>query len=141
MNLMKLLAKTLWRSGLLTLTFLLCTYPALAGQNGAVLRGRVVDQLGAAIVGATVTATAPGGGEKTAVTDGEGVFHFSGLAPGTYTLRVSAEGFETFEDKAVEVTTRASELLTVRLSVESKREKIDVEASGATTPRVSVDPD
>ncbi len=61
--------------------------------------GRVVDERGASIVGASVTATLLSTkAERTIATDGEGRFRLVELSPGTYTLRVSAEGF-AFEER------------------------------------------
>jgi hypothetical protein len=51
--------------------------------------------------------------EARAVTDNAGAFSFARPAPGTYTLRLAAEGFKTQEVKGVAVTADES------LSVES----------------------
>ena len=63
------------------------------GQAQSTLRGVIKDELGGTIVGATVTLMDSTGVEKTATTNGEGVYAFNGLAPGKYTLRVYAPGF------------------------------------------------
>ncbi|MGH9960934.1 MAG: carboxypeptidase-like regulatory domain-containing protein, partial [Pyrinomonadaceae bacterium] len=55
---------------------------ALAQQGRESLRGTIKDELGASIVGATVTITDAAGTTKTTVTNGEGVYTVSGLAPG-----------------------------------------------------------
>ena len=48
--------------------------------------------------------------EPKGTTSNEGKFHLSGLAPGTYRLRVSAKGFQTWEK---EITTKSGEAQTV----------------------------
>ncbi len=69
--------------------------PAGARQTAsATLRGVVSDANGAAVEGARVTATNRAtGAARTAVTNDEGAFTFSGLAPGDYEVKVEYEGF------------------------------------------------
>ena len=62
-------------------------------QRAGTIRGQVTDQLGGAIVGATVTITDANGLAKTAETNGEGLFVFDNLIPGRYTVRATAPGF------------------------------------------------
>ncbi len=63
--------------------------------SGTIL-GSVQDQTGAAIPGATVTATAPAVGiTRTVTSSGNGTFSLPNLDGATYTITVSAKGFET----------------------------------------------
>ena len=66
----------------------------MAVQPDAQLRGRVVDPVRAAIVGARVSAVAEGGTTPaaSAVSDEKGEFTLA-LVPGPYTITVSSEGF------------------------------------------------
>ncbi|HLL76420.1 MAG TPA: TonB-dependent receptor, partial [Pyrinomonadaceae bacterium] len=58
------------------------------------ISGRVADERGASVAGASVTATlAATGAARAAQTDAEGRFRLVELAPGSYTVRVSSEGF------------------------------------------------
>jgi outer membrane receptor protein involved in Fe transport len=58
------------------------------------ISGRVADERGASIVGASVTATLSAtGAARAAQTDAEGRFRLVELAPGSYAVRVSSEGF------------------------------------------------
>ena len=62
--------------------------PEISAQSGnGSLRGKVVDEQGAAMPGATVTATSPQAlTPVVAVTDGTGEYRLANLPPGTYTL-------------------------------------------------------
>lgn len=71
-------------------------------QARGTLRGLIADELGAAIVGATVTLTDSNGGQKNTTSNGEGIYQFTGLTPGRYYLQASATGF-SFEEVEVEV--------------------------------------
>lgn len=62
------------------------------------LQGTVKDPSGAVIPKATVTVTTPTlVGSKVTTTDAAGYFHFANLPPGTYTIKVSAQGFDTLK--------------------------------------------
>src|SRR5215510_4524830 len=76
---------------------------AAAQQARGTLRGLITDELGAAIVGANVTLTDASGVQKKTTTNGEGVYTFTGLAPGKYTLQAAAPGFAPSENKEVDV--------------------------------------
>src|ERR1044071_365043 len=55
-------------------------------QNRATLRGSISDELGATIVGATVTLMDANGVAKTATTNNDGIYSFTNLAPGKYQI-------------------------------------------------------
>src|ERR1051325_8267383 len=69
--------------------------PEISAQSGnGSLRGKVVDEQGAAMPGATVTATSPQAlAPVVAVTDATGEYRLANLPPGTYTLKVELTGF------------------------------------------------
>ncbi|HSL21484.1 MAG TPA: TonB-dependent receptor [Vicinamibacterales bacterium] len=81
------------------LVVLVATVSAAAGQSRATtadLSGLVVDQSGAILPGASVTATnAATGLERTAETGGDGRFTLPALPPGSYSVRVTMPGFAT----------------------------------------------
>ena len=60
------------------------------------LSGQVTDELGALVVGATVTLISPEGSEKTTVTNDEGNYLFNSLASGRYTVKVISAGFSNY---------------------------------------------
>jgi len=111
--------------------------PVFAQQGGGTLRGRVVDQFGGAIVGATITAVDASGAEKTATTNDEGIYVVNGLAPGAYTVRAAATGFALFEKPSVQVATGQREALDITLEVTIEQSEVTV----ASEPAVSTDPE
>src|SRR6266540_2070887 len=110
------------------LIVLLSTIAALAQQTRATVRGVIKDELGGTIVGATVNLTDAAGLEKTATTNGEGVYVFSGLAPGKYSLRATAPGFATTDDSEVDLTAGARKSLDVTLKVTIEEQKVTIAA-------------
>jgi protocatechuate 3,4-dioxygenase beta subunit len=94
----------------------------LAAQDARVL-GRVTDGVGNPVAQATVTLVGEGGAAARATTSGaSGGFQFSGVAPGTYTLRAVRQGFAVREQR---VTVRAGRVATpvVRLSTAGRAER------------------
>ena len=69
--------------------------------SGAALsiRGKVVDQGGGVIPGATVELTLNGASVRTVVTNEKGEFEINGLGPGEYVITVSLTGFNTLTQK------------------------------------------
>src|SRR6267154_173460 len=109
------------------------------GQQGAgTLKGQVSDEFGGVIVGATVLAVNPSGVQKTVTTNGEGNFVLNGLAPGKYTIKVTAIGFANFENADVELNAGRSEQLNVTLKVTIEQQKVTVAADSAG---VNTEPD
>ncbi|HWS53680.1 MAG TPA: carboxypeptidase regulatory-like domain-containing protein [Pyrinomonadaceae bacterium] len=125
------------RASALTLALTLCGLSAVARQPSAVLRGRVVDQLGGVVVGATVKAVDADGAEKTTTTTGDGSYAIHGLAPGLYTVRVEAAGFAAHEEAGVELAAGPKRLGDIRLAVSLKDEEVNVSSGGG----LSVDPE
>src|SRR5690349_12333528 len=101
---------------------------AAAQERTGSLRGQVLDELGGAIVGATVTAVDAKDIEKTVVTNNNGVYTINGLAPGKYTLRVVNSGFAIYENAEVEVTSGKAQQLDVILKVAIEEQKVTVAA-------------
>src|SRR3989440_6803376 len=120
------------------LILLLCTATASAQQPTGGLKGRISDEFGGVIVGATVTATDANGVSKSATTNGDGAFTLAGLAPGKYTVRVSGPGFGTFEKSDVTVASRESQQLDVVLKVTIEQQKVTV---AADTTGVNTEPE
>ena len=99
-----------------------------AQQTRGTLRGVIKDELGATIVGATVTLTDANGVEKSATTNGEGAYVFSGLAPGKYSLRAAAQGFADSDETDVDLTPGARQSLDLTLKVTIEEQKVTIAA-------------
>ena len=100
--------------------------PQEAGQTR--MRGRVVDATGAAIVGAQVTVTSDRPGTPTSVvTNQQGEFDVT-LVSGTYTVRVSANGF-TDESRRITVSQSAVAAADFSLKVAVFEDSVSVGAT------------
>ncbi|HUJ40270.1 MAG TPA: carboxypeptidase regulatory-like domain-containing protein [Candidatus Acidoferrales bacterium] len=93
----------------------------------ATLTGRVLDANGAAIPGATVTATNRGTGfSRSTTTSGEGEYLISALPAGNYTVTATAKGFKK---EAAQATLQVGQAATLNLTL----------AVGETTQQVTVE--
>jgi hypothetical protein len=105
-----------------TLALVACTWLVLAPAVGAqtlygTLTGSVVDKTGAAIPGATVTATNEGTGLTVdTVSDAEGAYAIRNLAPGSYKLSAALQGFKNFTQTAIPLA--AGNILRVNATLE-----------------------
>ncbi|HYO63988.1 MAG TPA: carboxypeptidase regulatory-like domain-containing protein [Pyrinomonadaceae bacterium] len=104
--------------GVLCALVLLALASTAAAAGGAIA-GRVVNQKGEAVVGATVTATDSAGQKRQATTDGEGRFKIEGLAVGTYSVTAAAKGFAEAQAAGVAVADGQTAALELRLEVAS----------------------
>ncbi len=89
------------------------------------LQGRVQDELGGLIVGATVTATEQGGGStRTTTTSENGEFVFSRLPPGSYVVQATARGFALYENPQVKVSAGPATQLDIRLTIAAQTQEV-----------------
>jgi Fe(3+) dicitrate transport protein len=93
------------------------------------LSGRVLDQFGAAVEGAAVTLRQENrNDESTVMTDAAGAFTFGQLAPGSYRLRATRQGF-ALVDQEVSVGAGASNNVELTLQAASLAEAVVVTSS------------
>jgi len=107
---------------------LVCITGTFAQQSSGTLRGRVADEFGGLIVGATVTVADQNGVEKSATTDAEGNYSFPSLPPGRYTLHATAPGFAPFENTDVEVNAGRTVPLNITLNVAIEQAEVTITA-------------
>jgi hypothetical protein len=105
---------------------------SLFGQaNSGDVTGLVSDPQGAAVAGAAIAAKNEATGVKTsATTDATGVFHFTNLPIGSYTLAVTAKGFTTRNLTGIAV--ELSKVVTVDFRLDVGTVSTLVEVSGAS---------
>ncbi|MDE3178990.1 MAG: carboxypeptidase regulatory-like domain-containing protein, partial [Acidobacteriota bacterium] len=111
---------------------------AFAQAPSGALRGRVTDPSGAAVVGATVTISAPSVSTRAARTNSTGDYQIKGLPSGSYTLTVSAPSFSVFEQSKVTITARRTETLNISLQIQKQVQQVTV--TGEAT-HISVSPE
>jgi TonB-dependent receptor-like protein/carboxypeptidase family protein len=119
------------RTNVLVLTFALA-WLYLVGSAAAqivtgTILGAVTDESKAVLPGVTATITSPvlPGGPQTIATDTKGGYRFPGLAPGTYTLTLTLQGFGTYSEE-LRVVTGATVERNVALKVGTVSESITV---------------
>jgi hypothetical protein len=118
------------RSCLLSACGVLLVFVSIASaqQSSGTLRGKVADEFGGLIVGATVTVADLKGVEKTVTTDSAGNYSFPSLPPGRYTLHASSPGFAAFENTEVEVTAGRTVPQDIILSVAIEQAEVTITA-------------
>jgi TonB-dependent receptor len=99
--------------------------PATAQERKGTITGHVTDATHAVLRGAQVQLQPSG---QTAVSDDQGQFIISGVAPGRYTLTVSAVGFAPFSTSDVGVTGAGVVNVDATLQVERHMEVVEVRA-------------
>jgi len=106
-------------------------------QSTGTVHGVMTDDSGAVIPAANVT-LAGSGATKTAQTQADGTYTFTGVAPGQYHVRVSFPGFAPV-DKPVAVTAGGNLNVPIQMNVSAEKQEITVNESNTTA--VSVEPD
>ncbi|HKG97360.1 MAG TPA: carboxypeptidase-like regulatory domain-containing protein, partial [Pyrinomonadaceae bacterium] len=100
---------------------------AQAGQ--AELTGEVRDQSGAVVPNAKITATETRSNQSYLTTAGaSGVYTFTGLKPGLYTVTVEVAGFKRYVHEGVHLTTGEKVRLDAQLEVGAASEIITIKA-------------
>lgn len=107
---------------------ILCLPIAAISQQAAsaTLTGTVADQMGAVIAGTKITATQSATGmNRETVSNSDGLYVFSNMAPGEYELRLEANGFAPRVIKAVTLKVGQTVTINASLEVDSKTVNVD----------------
>src|SRR5918999_1330428 len=101
--------------------------PAFAQQTTGNITGRVLDDQGAAVPGATVTAlNTQTGFVRTDVSDAEGIYRLNALPVGTYDVVTELSGFTRVEHKGLVVNVAQTTDVDVSLKVAQVAETVTV---------------
>jgi hypothetical protein len=107
---------------------LLVSAQAFAGVTASI-SGTVKDSSGAAIAGASVTATDVATGiVVTQTTNGQGFYSFQSLPLGTYTIEVQQKGFRTYRQTDLALDVNSALEVNAALQLGQATEKVEVSA-------------
>jgi hypothetical protein len=105
-------------------------------QANSTLTGIITDQTEAVVAGAKVTLTDPATGSAKETESGpSGLYSIGGLNPATYVLKITAKGFQAFEQTGVVVNVSSTVRVDAKLTVGSESQTVTVEAN-ALVPQV-----
>jgi hypothetical protein len=114
---------------LLCLPLLTPTLALAQGETTSAIVGQVTDATNAAIPGAMVTISNRDTGlRRTARTDDDGRFNFPQLKPGTYAVKVSADGFDP--QQSDNVVSGLGQKQTVNFALKVTSARLSVEVTG-----------
>jgi len=108
--------------------------PAAAGM----LRGHIADQTGALIPGARITvATAKGARVAQTSADAAGGYSVRGLAPGSYVIEATFQGFAPFVSQPIPLAAGQTKNVDIKMAIEEAQQQVIVSDEGG--PQVSVE--
>ena len=111
------------------------------GTISGAIDGTVTDGTSAVLPGVTImvssNALIGNGGTRTAVTNEEGLYRFSGLAPGEYTLVFTLEGFRTVTRERIYVGVGLTATIDVELDIATLHDGVTVERTPPIIDRQS----
>jgi hypothetical protein len=111
--------------------------PVAAAAQTATLHGQVTDPSGAVIPGVAISLT--GGAQPLqATSSADGEYAFRAIAPGSYTVSVSADGFAPLSIPAVTLTAGQSKSLNLPLAIAVEKQEVEVQGE---TQSVGISPD
>lgn len=110
---------------------------AMAAQETGSIAGTVEDKTAGVIPGIVVAVTNAAGVSQTATTNDQGEYVMKGLAPGTYTVSISATGFKDFQSAGVVVA--AGQTVRVDATLEPSAVASSVNVEGQTTSKIETE--
>ncbi len=106
--------------------------------GGSTVRGTIADPDSAVIPGATVTLTPSSGKAATALSQSDGTYVVRGLAPGTYSVTVTMNGFATFVRQGLRIAGAQTLTIDAKMAIQEQDQTVQVTAQSNT---LSVDQD
>src|SRR6202022_3260646 len=112
--------------------FLLPEVTVSQGETTSAIIGQISDASAAAVPSATVTVTNKETGlRRSASTDDSGRFNFPQLKPGTYCVKVEAEGFEPQQNDAVSSALGQKQTVDFRLKIAQSNQTVEISSEAA----------
>jgi hypothetical protein len=107
---------------------------AHAQQSTGTITGRATDTNGGALPGVAVSIASPQmiGGARQAVTDDQGVYRFTLLPAGTYTVSFTISGFKTLNVEGVDLSAGATMTIPGKMELASLEESVTVVSQSPT---------
>jgi hypothetical protein len=107
--------------------------PSAPAQSTTGIRGQVADPSGAVIPGANVVVlSSEGKVAGKATSDAGGAYAVRGLAPGTYSVWVTAQGFAAYRVPGIAVTAGQMKNLNPALQIQVEQQQVEVQAENTT---------
>jgi len=122
---MRRIDKLWWCKRLAVIPLFLAIWARAQNPSGS-LAGTVTDPSGALVRGAEITLSSTIEPDRFATTDSFGVFRFTNLNPGIYSLTVTAAGFAKQQRASIHISGGQTAHLNVPLKIEVQRQQIDV---------------
>jgi hypothetical protein len=121
-----------YRRGVCCLAALTLLAVGARAQATSQLNGNVTDPSGAAVPGAKITLTAAATGlERTATSNGAGLYQFLDMPPGTYALEATAKGFVDYKAQGVTLVVNTPLTIHIQLRLTSVATSVTVQGEGA----------
>jgi len=102
-------------------------------QSTGSVKGTVTDQLGALVVGASIVVKNGKNSERTVTSDDNGNYEVRSLPPGRYDLTIAATGFNSLEEKNVEVRASKTTTLDAQLMIGTVEQTVTIDNKGVST--------
>jgi hypothetical protein len=113
----------------LSIVFLLCASAAFA-QFSSSIEGSVTDSTGAIVPGAKVVLTGTNTGVSSVTeSNSAGFYKFPSLAPGTYQIAVSVQGFAQVKEEDIALTAMQTRDISIKLQLSTVTASVEVEAT------------
>ena len=114
--------------------------PSLAQSGRGTLTGTIKDASGAGLEGVSINLTETNTGSRfTAVAGTDGLYTFPELQPGSYTLAVTASGFESYTQNGITVNVGSTATVNVVLKVGAATESVTVTSDASQLQSESSD--
>jgi Carboxypeptidase regulatory-like domain len=116
-------------AGILMIGSWLCSNTFGQSRTTCALAGRVEDESGTGLPGATVQILSTGliGGAKSVIANVEGRFRFAELPPGSYKITVSFGGYKTVQIEKIQLSVGMTAEVPIKMTIYAGEETVEVQ--------------